>query len=76
MLDFVVDSVTDEAHDGFSWPVRLEFSTTDTLQAGGVTQVFDSHADFKGPSAAPTRTDRLERYVQALLATNEFVFVD
>jgi hypothetical protein len=76
LLDFVVDSVTDENSDGFTWPVRLEFETTDTRQAGGVKQVFDSQADFKGPSAAPTRTDRLERYVQALLATNEFVFVD
>jgi hypothetical protein len=76
LLDFVVDSVTDENSDGFTWPVRVEFATTDTPQAGGVTQVFDSQADFKGPSAAPTRTDRLERYVQALLATNEFVFVD
>lgn len=76
VLDFVVDSVTDENSDGFTWPVRLELATTDTETAGGVTQVFDSHADFAGPSAAPTRTDRLERYVQALMATNEFVFVD
>jgi mono/diheme cytochrome c family protein len=62
-LDFVVDPVTNDGYDAFAW-------------APTVTGVgsWDAATNFAGPPAPPL--SRLTLYVQALMMTNEFVFVD
>jgi hypothetical protein len=69
-LDFVVDCRTDENTDSFVWvsavgipgPKRLSWKTD---------------RDFSGPPpAAAAPLSKWERYAQALMLTNEFLYVD
>ena len=73
-LDFVVDAMADESHDGFQATMRFELAAATGDQAGSPTRVFDSKEEFAPPPPAPL--NRLVVYIQALLETNEFVFVD
>ncbi len=66
-IDFIVESRGDTTHDGFAWTPVLKGDLGD----------FDANIGFSGPP--PPRTPPLtawEKYVQVLLAANEFVFVD
>jgi hypothetical protein len=74
ILDFAVDSRTNDNSDGFRWaPVlKLKASAANPnplLQAG-----WDAQAEFKGPP--PAKLQPLEQLAQALLITNEFLFID
>jgi hypothetical protein len=71
-LDFVVDCLTNEAHDDFGWSPTIELTSTD----GQTTLRYDAATDFRGPAAIPTRLSPPEQFAQALLIANEFVFVD
>ena len=64
-LDFMVDPIASDAFDGFSWPVTVRSTAVAT---------WDSVAGFGPP--APKPLSRLGLYVQALMMTNEFMFVD
>jgi hypothetical protein len=66
-LDFVVESRGDENSDSFQWRAAL--------RANDGTE-FSAQAQFHGPEASEKTLTAWERYAQALLATNEFVFVD
>lgn len=74
VLDLVVDAQGDESHDGFQANLRFEIAPVTGDQAGAPTRVFDSREEFAPPPPAPV--NRLVAYVQALLETNEFVFID
>ena len=63
-IAFVVDDRGDDESDNFSWAPVIEHGE----------QKWDAAADFTGPTAAPLTG--WEAYAQALLATNEFAFVD
>ncbi|MEI8281534.1 MAG: DUF1553 domain-containing protein, partial [Armatimonadota bacterium] len=65
-LDFMVDPVTNEGYDGFEWSPKI-------VSADG-KKVWDATANF-GPPAGEALT-RLVLYTQALMMTNEFLFVD
>jgi hypothetical protein len=65
-LDFIVDCITEESHDSFEWKVVLHDSER------GLS--FDSAAHFSGMQPVPA--SRFQQLAQALLLTNEFVFVD
>jgi hypothetical protein len=65
VIDFVVDSQGGDNSDAFGWPVKL-------TAANGA--VWESKTGF-GPPPPPPVT-RLVLYAQALLMTNEFMFVD
>lgn len=69
-IDFVVDCRTNEAHDSFKSAIII------TQFTGGKNQrVWRSQADFKdGPGEG--QLDAWSQLAQALLLTNEFVFVD
>ena len=69
-VDFVVDCRTDEAHDSF----RSKFLVTQAV-GGKVRRVWKSDDDFRGQSGAG-RLDAWAQLAQALMLTNEFVFVD
>jgi hypothetical protein len=66
-LDFVVESRGDETSDSFMWRAAL--------RAADGTE-FSAQAQFQGPHKPEKPLTPWERYAQALLTTNEFVFVD
>lgn len=67
-IDFVVDARDDYEEDRFSWAPSIEMSDDQTPRR------WDARSDFAGPEVEPL-TD-WEEYIQVLLLTNEFVFVD
>ena len=71
-LDFVIDRRATISHDSFSWaPIILQ-----PREAGG-TAAWSALRDFSGPPGpSPSPMTPLERFAQALLMTNEFLFVD
>lgn len=69
-LDFVVDCRTNESHDSFMWSPDIVETGVDAKSAGR----WSARKDFGGPPPAPL--DHWARYAQALLMTNEFMFVD
>jgi hypothetical protein len=73
MLDFVVDCRTSDDSDSFAWAPVIKTKQI----AGSATssvQLWHSVNDFSGP--APPRLTSWEQLAQALLVSNEFVFVD
>jgi hypothetical protein len=66
VIDFVTDSVGDESHDSFKWTVRIEY-----LEGGPTFASRDGQRDTQ-----PLRLTAWGQLAQALLASNEFVFVD
>jgi hypothetical protein len=65
-LDLVTDCLGDVSHDSFEWKVRIQY------QGGGET--FDSSREL--PAVRPTPLTPWDQLAQALLASNEFAFVD
>ena len=68
-LDFVVDGCQDGSDDRFDWPVLIY--VMDNSDRREHTARWDSREDFRGPQA-----DMWQQFAQALLMTNEFIFVD
>ena len=85
ILDFAVDCRSEQSFDGFAWTpvIRIVAASGPRLTANPpaasaqTTQTWDAGADFSGPPAPlPAALSNWERYVQAMLMTNEFNFVD
>ena len=75
ILDFVVDSRGDYEADSFSWaPIIEEALDEDVAETGRKLRRWSAEKDFRGP--VPTPLGPWEQYVQVLLETNEFVFLD
>ena len=75
ILDFVVDSRDDDESDGFRWaPVIEEMLPAEEGASEKELRRWNAEDDFRGPQAKPL--DPWEQYVQVLLETNEFAFVD
>ena len=75
ILDFVVDSRGDYEGDSFSWaPIIEEALDEDAAETGRKLRRWSAEEDFRGP--LPTPLGPWEQYVQVLLETNEFVFLD
>ncbi len=66
-IDFVTDCKSGPGHDSFSWTVRIRYQGTDRL-------AFDSQKQH--PTPQPEPLDRWAMLAQALLASNEFAFID
>ena len=73
-VDFVVDCVTNEAHDAFGWSPIITLSTAG--EGEGQPRRYSALADFFRPGQKPITLSPLDQYAQALLLANEFVFVD
>jgi hypothetical protein len=72
-LDFVVDCRQSDDSDGFGWAPVIKTKQ----RAGSFTssvQLWSSTNDFSGPP--PPRLNAWEQLAQAMLVSNEFVFVD
>jgi hypothetical protein len=73
ILDFAVDCLENSTGDGFSWSLVVRGTDANAMH-GKLPGVWDSQADFKPPP--PPKLSPLEEVAQALLMTNEFMFVD
>jgi hypothetical protein len=65
-IDFMVDPMLNDGFDSFAW--------APTIQSADGSQTWGAQADFHGPPDAPMT--RLVLYAQALMMTNEFLFID
>lgn len=65
-LDFVVDPIANDGYDAFGW--------APLVRSADGKQVWDASAGFSSPP--PAALSRLVLYAQALMMTNEFMFVD
>ena len=75
-IDLVVDARESDSHDSFQWNLNIRVRSQEKTVAGErqlVTRNWNSKKDFRGPNI---RFSRWAQYVQALLLTNEFMFVD
>ncbi|MBU6303724.1 MAG: DUF1553 domain-containing protein, partial [Verrucomicrobia bacterium] len=73
-LDFTVDCRENTTSDGYRWaPVVRSLQMPETT-AASLKTVWDAQADFSGPP--PQKLTPLQQMAQALLMTNEFMFVD
>jgi len=67
-IDFVVDGRSDPNEDLFKWAPTIRMADRSPAQE------WNAAKEFGGPAVAPL--DVWGRYAQALLAANEFVFID
>lgn len=72
-LDFMAESGGPDANESFRWTVRI---TLEPDSPPGPPSTWDSREDFSGPRTEPTPLNPWEKLAQALLASNEFVFID
>ena len=66
-IDFVTDCIGAPDSDRFTWRIRLRYED-------GAREEFDAEREFPQPPSVPL--DRWQQLAQALLASNEFAFVD
>jgi hypothetical protein len=66
-IDFVTDCMGNPNNDSFAWRIRLKYEDGDREE-------FDAERQFPQPPHLPL--DRWQQLAQALLASNEFAFVD
>jgi hypothetical protein len=74
ILDFTVDCRETTTSDGYRWAPVLRSLQMPEQPSGFQKTVWDAQADFVAPP--PPRLTPLEQMAQALLMTNEFMFVD
>jgi hypothetical protein len=76
-IDFVVECRKDENSDSFTWAPVIRTVETGTTTGASATVEWSAAAQFSGPPGKPKRTQGpWERYAQALMMANEFMFVD
>jgi mono/diheme cytochrome c family protein len=74
ILDFAVDSRENDNSDGFRWAPVLKLKASAEKTTGQMQAGWDAQAEFKAPPGA--KLQPLEQLAQALLITNEFLFID
>jgi hypothetical protein len=74
ILDFAVDCRDNTTSDGFRWSPSLKRNASANMDSRTTQTVWDAQSDFKAPP--PAKLEALEQMAQALLITNEFLFID
>ena len=74
ILDFAVDCRETTTSDSFRWPLAIKLLDNAEKLPAKTQIVWDAQTDFKAPP--PPKLQPLEQIAQALLMTNEFLFVD
>jgi hypothetical protein len=74
ILDFAVDCRETTTSDSFRWPLSIKLLADAKQPPAKAQTVWDAQSDFKAPP--PPKLQPLEQIAQALLMTNEFLFVD
>ena len=70
-IDFIADLRKSVDSDSFTWTTTVRYTT-----AAADGEKWNAKADFAGPRKAFTPLTPWERYAQALLLSNELMFVD
>ncbi len=73
-LDFTVDCRETTSGDGYRWGPVIRSLRPPEEAPKGMQTVWDAQADFKAPP--PPKLSPLQQIAQALLMTNEFMFID
>ena len=74
-IDFVVDCRGDVSYDEFLWAPVITPTKSAAANGGPAdAKAWNAATEFVGPPPTPMTT--MERYVQTLLLTNEFMFLD
>ena len=74
ILDFAVDCRDTTTSDGFRWSPSLKRNAAANMDSKTTQTVWDAQSDFRAPP--PAKLEALEQMAQALLITNEFLFID
>lgn len=74
-IDFVIECGKDDNSDSFEWAPEISVVTGSGELKGGRSS-WSAKADFSGPAPARKPLGPWDRYAQALLASNEFIFID
>ncbi|MFN0069436.1 MAG: PSD1 and planctomycete cytochrome C domain-containing protein [Limisphaerales bacterium] len=75
-VDFVVDCRADENSDGFEWAPKVRMLDPAASSSTSASIIWEAARDFAGPQPMARPLNRLERYAQVVLMSNEFAFVD
>jgi len=78
-IDFVVDLRDNLNNDDFTWApvIKLANKQTAASSTGDAAAEWNANKDFSGPPEPPPQPlNGWEKYAQALLLSNEFMFVD
>jgi hypothetical protein len=73
-IDFVVDPIKTGISDGFTWAPKLTSIPGPDAVGSAEHEVWDASKDFAGPPPPPLTP--WEQLAQALMLTNEFMFID
>ncbi|MHB8520270.1 MAG: PSD1 and planctomycete cytochrome C domain-containing protein [Limisphaerales bacterium] len=76
LIDFVTSCRKTVDDDAFGWAPTLDQIEAQPTLPIGSTAVWNAREDFVGPQELPEPLNAWERYAQALLMSNELVFVD
>ncbi|HAM71818.1 MAG TPA: hypothetical protein DCM86_09265, partial [Verrucomicrobiales bacterium] len=77
VLDLVTDCRGNEGYDTFQWRVTLKYTKADGGADAAGRTTWQTKEDFGGPTAPKAKPlGGWEKYAQALLLSNELVFVD
>ncbi len=75
-IDFVTDARTGSAHDTFKWTSTIKIVEVKYGAPPPPQKDWDSRREFDGPPKDTRPLTAWEKYAQALLLSNEFMFVD
>lgn len=75
-IDFVVDCRTGPLCDSFTWAPTVRVADNPGIAGDDAPEQWNAATDFGGPEKVVKSLTPWEKYVQVLLESNEFVFVD
>ena len=75
-IDFVVDCRDGPLCDSFAWAPIVRVAGSPAVAGNDAPQTWNAATNFGGPEKASRSLSSWEKYVQVLLESNEFVFVD
>jgi hypothetical protein len=76
ILDFVVDCRSSPAYDSFTWAPVIRANGNLTTAGSDAPAQWSAAGNFSGERKAARALSPWEKYVQVLMESNEFVFVD
>jgi hypothetical protein len=75
-IDFVVDCRGGDLCDSFAWAPMIRVADAPGVAGNDAPEVWNAATNFGGPEKIVRSISPWEKYVQVLLESNEFVFVD
>jgi hypothetical protein len=75
-IDFIVDCRGSPESDSFSWAPTVRVADAPTAAGSDGPEEWNAGTNFGGPEKSARSLSAWDKYVQVLLESNEFVFVD